>query len=43
MSIQQVRQALRDRLQPIKEVLAAVPSLPDMFEQCFMNTLDTTV
>ncbi|MGI6634831.1 MAG: glycoside hydrolase family 125 protein [Christensenellales bacterium] len=43
MSIQQVRQALRDRLQPIKEVLAAVPGLPDMFEQCFMNTLDTTV
>jgi len=24
-------------------VLAAVPGLPDMFEQCFMNTLDTTV
>ncbi len=35
--------AVRARLTPVKEALTAVPGLPDMFERCFVNTLETTV
>ena len=35
--------AVRARLAPVKDALSAVPGLPDMFERCFLNTLETTV
>lgn len=35
--------AVRARLAPVKDALCAVPGLPDMFERCFLNTLETTV
>lgn len=34
---------LRAKLGAIKQQLAAVPGLPEMFEQCFLNTVETTV
>lgn len=34
---------LRGRLAPIKQMLQAVPGLADMFEQCYLNTISTTV
>ena len=35
--------SVRARLAPVKDALCAVPGLPDMFERCFLNTLETTV
>jgi uncharacterized protein len=35
--------SIKSRLQIVKEKLASVPGLPDMFESCFLNTLQTTV
>ncbi|NLB38155.1 MAG: glycoside hydrolase family 125 protein [Clostridiales bacterium] len=43
MNVREVQEAVRTRLEPVREALKAIPGLPDMFEQCFMNTLDTTV
>lgn len=43
MNVEQVKRDVRARLGPVRQALGAVPGLPDMFEQCFMNTLDTTV
>lgn len=34
---------IRSRLQPVAEKLKIIPGLPEMFLQCFTNTLDTTV
>lgn len=34
---------IREHLKPVKEKLASVPGLPEMFENCFLNTLQTTV
>ena len=30
-------------LQPVKKKLSCIPGLPEMFEKCFLNTLETTV
>lgn len=35
--------SIKRNLQPVKEKLASVPGLPEMFENCFLNTLQTTV
>ena len=34
---------VRNRLQPLRGTLERVPGLWDMFEKCFVNTLETTV
>ncbi len=36
------QQRILEQIRPVKEKLGKVPKLPQMFEQCFMNTLDTT-
>ncbi len=35
--------SIQKRLQPVKEQLSAIPGLAEMFEKCFLNTLQTTV
>ena len=36
-------EAVKKRLEPLRETLAPVSGLWDMFEKCFVNTLETTV
>ncbi len=35
--------SVKKHLQPVKEKLASIPGLSQMFENCFLNTLQTTV
>ena len=37
-----IRQTIAGRLAPVEAKLAAIPGLPEMFHQCFLNTLETT-
>ena len=37
------KEIIRKRIEPLKQTLSPVPGLFDMFEKCFLNTLETTV
>lgn len=41
--LEAARAHIRERIAPVKPLLQAVEGLDEMFEKCFMNTLDTTV
>ena len=41
--IMQAKEIVAQRLAPVRAQLESVPGLPEMFQACFLNTLETTV